>query len=87
MTYIQNIKSRLLSIRQKFPLVDSRLNQIQGVHLKFIITNCQIPLSKCFKMILIVFLSKNFLGREKTPPKIFTCARRTRYSPPALETF
>ena len=36
MTYIQNIKSRLLSIRQKFPLVDSRLNQIQGVHLKFI---------------------------------------------------
>ena len=36
MTYIQNIKSRLLSIRRKFPLVDSGLNQIQGVHLKFI---------------------------------------------------
>ena len=36
MTYIQNIKSRLLSISQKFPLVDARLNQIQGVHLKFI---------------------------------------------------
>ena len=27
---------RLLSIRKKFPLVDSRLNQIHGVHLKFI---------------------------------------------------
>ena len=35
MTYIQNIKFRLL----KIPLFDSRLNQIQGVHLKFIEEN------------------------------------------------
>ena len=34
--YSKNIQFRLLSIRQKFPGFDSRLNQIQGVHLKFI---------------------------------------------------
>ena len=35
MSYIhKNIQFRLLSIRQKFPGFDSRLNQIQGVDLK-----------------------------------------------------
>ena len=34
--YSKNIQFRLLSIRQKFPGFDSRLNQIQGVHLKSI---------------------------------------------------
>ena len=33
-----NIQFRLLSICRKFPRFDSRLNQIQGVHLKFIAT-------------------------------------------------
>ena len=39
MTYIQKeytIHFRLLSICQKFPGFDSRLNQTQGVHLKLI---------------------------------------------------
>ena len=34
--YSKNIYFRLLSICTKFPGFDSRLNQIQGVHLKFI---------------------------------------------------
>ena len=57
-------------------------------HLLFI--NCQMSLSKCYKMILIVFLSKKFLGQGKN-------STHTKYSrvhsvrgigsPPALETF
>ena len=57
-------------------------------HLLLSIINCQISLSKCFQMILIVFLSKKFLGPGKNSTQyIRVCTACTRYSPPALETF
>ena len=54
--YSKNKQFRLLSIRQKFPVFDSRLNQMQGVHLEV----------QKFKLIDCVFLT-SFISKKKLP--------------------